>query len=113
MLVIAVVGAAGAAGADGPPIRWTRGFVFAILFLGVVTNALGFLGQAWAQKRVPPTRTAVLFSGEPVFAALFGVWLAGETMGAWDVLGGAIVMAAVALTVLKPRREVASDAAAR
>lgn len=103
MLVLVVVGAAGAAAQGDAGIRWSGELVAWFLFLGAVTNALGFLVQAWGQKRVPPTRTAVLFCGEPVFAAVFGVWLASETFGARDVVGAALVMAAVALTVLRPR----------
>jgi drug/metabolite transporter (DMT)-like permease len=105
MLVLAAVGAAGTVVAGDPAPRWSGGFVASILFLGIVTNALGFLVQAWGQKRVPPTRTAILFSGEPVFAAFFGVWLAGETFGLRDLAGALLVMAAVAFTVLAPRNE--------
>lgn len=102
MLVLVVAGAAGAIAQDDAPVRWSGELVAWFLFLGAVTNALGFLVQAWGQKRVPPTRTAVLFCGEPVFAAMFGVWLANETFGARDVAGAVLVMGAVALTVLRP-----------
>lgn len=105
MLVLAAVGAAGMPAETNPMPRWSGEFVASILFLGVVTNALGFLVQAWGQKLVPPTRTAILFSGEPVFAAAFGVWLAGERFGKRDLAGAAFVMAAVAFTVLAPRNE--------
>jgi drug/metabolite transporter (DMT)-like permease len=107
MLVLVVVGVAGAASARDPSPRWDGSLVAELLFLGVVTNAVGFFVQAWGQKHVPPTRTAVLFSGEPVFAAVFGWWLAAEQFGARDALGAALVMVAVAITVLRPRPEVA------
>jgi drug/metabolite transporter (DMT)-like permease len=113
MLVLVVVGVAGAAWSHDPPVRWSGGLVAEMLFLGIVTNALGFLVQAWGQKRVPPTRTAVLFSGEPVFAAFFGFWLAGETFGWRDAAGAALVMAAVAMTVWMPRPDVAPAPAVR
>jgi len=104
MTVLFVVGAAGTlvvADAHQRPVRWSPALVGELLFLGVVTNALGFLVQAWGQKRVSPTRTAILFACEPVFAALFGAWLADETFGVRDVVGAALVMAAVALTIAK------------
>lgn len=113
MLVLVVVGVTGAALLHDRPVRWSGGLVASMLFLGVVTNALGFLVQAWGQKRVPPTRTAVLFSGEPLFAALFGLWLAGEKFGWRDAAGAALIMAAVAMTVWMPRPDVASRAPAR
>jgi drug/metabolite transporter (DMT)-like permease len=105
MLVLAAVGAAGTMAETDPMPRWSTGFVASIVFLGVVTNALGFLVQAWGQKIVPPTRTAILFSGEPVFAALFGFWLAEERFGMRDLAGAALVMAAVAFTVFASRNE--------
>jgi drug/metabolite transporter (DMT)-like permease len=105
MLVLLVVAAVAAVAAGDAAPRWSGGFVASILFLGIVTNAVAFVVQAWGQKRVPPTRTAVLFSGEPVFAAAFGVWLAGETYGLRDLAGATLVMAAVAFTVLLPRNE--------
>ena len=102
MLVLVIVGVAGSAAVNdvgARPVRWSGGLVLEILFLGVVTNGLGFFVQAWGQKRVPPTRTAVLFAGEPVFAALFGAWLASETFAARDIAGAVVVMSAVALTI--------------
>jgi drug/metabolite transporter (DMT)-like permease len=111
MLVLVVAGTAGAVAQHDAPIRWSAELVGWFLFLGAVTNALGFLVQAWGQKRVPPTRTAVLFCGEPVFATMFGVWLTGETFGARDVAGALLVMGAVALTVLRPGNVTASGVA--
>jgi drug/metabolite transporter (DMT)-like permease len=98
---------------EGERLVWTPRFVASLVFLGVVTNALGFLAQAWAQKRVAPTRTAILFSPEPVFAAVFGVWLKAEEFGGRQFAGSALVMAAVVLTVWAPKPAVAADAAAR
>jgi drug/metabolite transporter (DMT)-like permease len=105
MLVLMLVGSVGMLANADPAPRWSGGFVASILFLGVVTNALSFLVQAWGQKRIPPTRTAILFSAEPVFGAVFGVWLAGERFGPRDAAGAALVMAAVAFTVFAPRNE--------
>jgi drug/metabolite transporter (DMT)-like permease len=79
--------------------RLTPTFVGSVTYLGVVTCALCFLVQAWGQRVVAPTRAATLFSGEPVFAALFGVTLLGERFDATDVLGALLVMAAVVLTL--------------
>ena len=50
---------------------------WAVLYMGVVVGALGLLGQTWAQAHLPPTRSAIIMSMEPVFAALFAVLLGG------------------------------------
>src|SRR6185295_18732529 len=87
LLVVAVAAGVGAALSPTSRVHWIGTFVASVLFLGVVTNALGFLAQAWGQRRVSPTRTAVLFAPEPVFAAAFGVWLAHEKFGRREIVG--------------------------
>src|SRR5579875_4099905 len=49
----------------------------ALLVTGLLASALAFLVQTWAQRRTSATRTALVFTLEPVWAALFGVTLAG------------------------------------
>ena len=48
---------------------------------GVFASALGYLVQTWAQRRTSATRTALAFSMEPVWTALFGFTLAGDRLG--------------------------------
>ncbi len=55
----------------------------ALLVTGVFASALGFLVQTWAQRSLSATRTALAFALEPVFAAFFGFWLAGDRLGAY------------------------------
>jgi len=102
LLVLAVVCGTGALLADEKPVRWTGDLFAVVFFLGHVTCVLAFLAQAWAQRRFPPTHTAILFSPEPVFAALFGWWLLGEEIGPRVVVGGALVLGGVLLAVLRP-----------
>src|SRR5919204_878217 len=54
----------------------------ALLVTGVFASALAFLIQTWAQRRTSATRTALAFTMEPVFAALFGYTLSGDRLGA-------------------------------
>jgi drug/metabolite transporter (DMT)-like permease len=85
----------------------------ALVVTGVFASALAFLVQTWAQRRLSAARTALAFAMEPVFAALFGFWLAGDRLGpvAWG--GAALIMAGIvasepaagdALRRLVPRR---------
>ena len=57
----------------------------ALLVTGIFASALAFLVQTWAQRRTTATQTAVVFTLEPVWAALFGYWLAGDRLGARGV----------------------------
>jgi len=69
----------------------------ALLVTGVFASALGYLFQSWAQRRIDATRTALLFSLEPVFAGIFGFWLAGDRLGFAGWSGCVVIMAGIAV----------------
>src|SRR6201999_1001384 len=69
----------------------------ALLVTGIFASALGFLAQTWAQRRTTATRTALVFSAEPVFAAIFGYTLAGDRLGLVGWAGCAVIMAGIVL----------------
>ena len=71
----------------GRQVEAPRGWTVwgALLVTGVFAGALAFLVQTWAQRRTSATRTALAFAMEPVFAAAFGFWLAGDRLGAVGV----------------------------
>jgi drug/metabolite transporter (DMT)-like permease len=69
----------------------------ALVVTGVFASALGFLVQTWAQRRTSATRTALVFTLEPVWAALFGFTLAGDRLGALGWGGCAVIMAGIVL----------------
>jgi drug/metabolite transporter (DMT)-like permease len=69
----------------------------ALLVTGVFASALGFLVQTWAQRRTSATRTALAFTMEPVWTALFGYTLAGDRLGVLGWGGCAVIMAGIVL----------------
>jgi drug/metabolite transporter (DMT)-like permease len=69
----------------------------ALVVTGVFASALAFLVQTWAQRRTSATRTALIFALEPVFAAVFGITLAGDRLGALGWTGCAAIMAGILL----------------
>jgi drug/metabolite transporter (DMT)-like permease len=90
----------------------------ALLVTGIFASALAFLVQTWAQQRTSATRTALAFALEPVWAGIFGFWLAGDRLGAIGWGGCAVIMAGI--VVAEPeaartlrrfagRREVVAD----
>jgi drug/metabolite transporter (DMT)-like permease len=70
---------------------------FALLVTGIFASALGFLVQTWAQRRLSASRTALAFAMEPVWAGIFGFWLAGDRLGAIGWGGCAVIMAGIAV----------------
>ena len=69
----------------------------ALLVTGIFASALGFLVQTWAQQQTSATRTALVFTLEPVWAAIFGYTLAGDRLGALGWGGCAVIMAGIVL----------------
>jgi drug/metabolite transporter (DMT)-like permease len=81
----------------------------AIVYMALVAGAASLLGQTWAQAHLPPTRTAIIMSMEPVFAALFAVLFGGESATSRMLLGGALVLAAMLIVELVPRRRIEAE----
>lgn len=83
----------------------------AVVYMALVAGAVAMLAQTWAQSQLSPTRTALVMSMEPVFAALFAVLLGGEQLTGRMLGGGALVLAAMLLVELGPRRKVEGEVA--
>jgi drug/metabolite transporter (DMT)-like permease len=101
VLALAWAGAAGDLRLPGSPQVW-----FALAVTAVLASAGGFLVQTRAQRDVSPTRTAIIFTMEPVFAALFAFWLAGEHLAARGWLGAACIVAGMLVAALGRPAEV-------
>ena len=80
-----------------------------IVYMAVFAGALALAGQTWAQAHLPPTRAAIIMSMEPVFAAFFAVLLGGESMTARMALGGLMVLTAMLVVELLPRRKIEAE----
>ncbi len=110
--VAALSGAASLAGGGlpaAPTAVWG-----AALFTGLAATALAFYIQTAAQQFTTAGHTALIFTAEPVFAALFGTLVAGERLAPRGWLGCAAILAGVILGALaqaaEPQRPVAKAA---
>lgn len=68
-----------------------------LAFLVLPATVLLFAIQMRFQKDTTPVRAAVIFSLEPVFAALFAFWWIGERMQGLEIVGAALMLAGVLL----------------
>jgi drug/metabolite transporter (DMT)-like permease len=84
----------------------------ALVYMSLVAGALALMVQTWAQAHLAATRAAIIMTMEPVWAALFAVLFGGERLGLRVVLGGGLVLAAMYLVELGPRRPGEPDVAA-
>ena len=77
------------------PVAWA-----VLLFTAVVPGYLADVCQAKGQESVSASESQVLLAGEPLFAAVFGAALLGESLGTWGYVGGAGLVAGVILAGL-------------
>lgn len=72
-----------------------------IFYTAVVCTAVAFVIQTWSQAHISATKVAVIMTMEVVFAAIFAVIFGGETLTLKVLIGGAMVLAAMFMIVLK------------
>jgi drug/metabolite transporter (DMT)-like permease len=94
---------------DGLVLPQTGADWLSVVYMALFAGALGLVGQTWAQAHLPPTRSAIIMSMEPVFAATFAVALGGESFTARMLVGGLLVLAAMLVVELVPRRHVEGE----
>lgn len=63
--------------------------------LSIICTAGAYIVQNIAQKYTTATHTAVIFTAEPVFAAVFAYIIAGETLGAKGTAGAVLIVASM------------------
>jgi drug/metabolite transporter (DMT)-like permease len=80
-----------------------------MVYMAVFAGAGAMIGQTWAQAHLSATRAAIIMSMEPVFAALFAVLFGGESATVRMLFGGVLVLAAMLLAELAPRRRIEAE----
>ena len=81
------------------------GVWWAIIYCALFATAVAFIFQTWAQSFMAPTTVAVILTMEVVFAAIFGILFAHESMTSKTAAGGALVMVARYLIIWAEGRE--------
>jgi len=79
----------------------------AIFALGILCSAIGFVVQTVAQKYTTAAHAGLIFSLEPVFAALFGYMFLGEVLPLKGYIGAALVLIGI-LYAEMPRKKIPS-----
>lgn len=72
-----------------------------IIYTAVICTAVAFVVQTWSQAHMSATKVAVILTMEVVFAAIFAIIFGGETLSLKAIIGGALVLAAMFMIVLK------------
>jgi drug/metabolite transporter (DMT)-like permease len=81
------------------PVRYHPAWnvAIAVLVTGLLATALAFTTMAWAQKYTTATRSALIFSLEPVVAWLTSWALTGEVLSLRAAGGAVLILAGILL----------------
>jgi drug/metabolite transporter (DMT)-like permease len=90
-------------------MEWTGGLVWRLLVTAVGCTALGFSVQVWAQRHTTPTHIAILFTLEPVFAALTSYIVLHERLGPRALSGGGLILAGILIAELLGPAQAAAE----
>lgn len=83
-----------------------QGVWIGIMILSVFASAIAFSVQTWGQSHLDATRAAVIFSTEPIFASIFGIWLGGDQITARFIFGATMIFAAMLISEFGPKLRV-------
>ncbi len=94
---------------EAPRATWNGGLLLAVFITAVLATALAFSIQVWAQQYTTATHTAILFSLEPVFAALTSLVVLHEWLGRRALAGALLILAGIVLAELKGPTQAAAE----
>ncbi|MFJ8461618.1 DMT family transporter [Lysinibacillus xylanilyticus] len=77
---------------ETPTLPSTTTAWIAIIGLGVICSAFCFVGQTVAQQYTSATHTGLIFSLEPIFAAMFAMMFIGEGITIKLLIGGSFIL---------------------
>lgn len=95
------------------PVTWPRHWSGTLLIALIITAVFATVYAFWIlttfQRLTTPTRAALIYALEPVFAAIFSVWLAGDRLTSLAWIGGGLIVAGMLLGVLLSSPTVAAS----
>lgn len=86
---------------ESPPVGVGWEVWGAVGTMGLLASAAAFSVQSWAQRFTPPTHVALVFTAEPVAAALVARWWLGETLAPAQAAGAVLILAGIGMAQLR------------
>jgi drug/metabolite transporter (DMT)-like permease len=85
---------------ERPHLRLSGTVVATILVTGILSTAVAFTVQAWAQQFTPATHAALIFTLEPVFAWMTSFLYLNERLGGRAAAGALLILVGVLVSEL-------------
>jgi drug/metabolite transporter (DMT)-like permease len=79
-----------------PELLWT------LVICVLIATIFAFLVQTSMQRFISPAHTALIFCTEPVFAAAYAYYAAGERLGVYGFLGALLIFAGMVISEVMP-----------
>lgn len=76
---------------------------WALAGMAAISQLVGHGGYNWSLRHLNPLFVAIVSVGEPVLASILGWWLLGEAVDGRTALGGALILAGIALATRAAR----------
>jgi drug/metabolite transporter (DMT)-like permease len=85
---------------EKPYLHWTANLLLRLAYLAILATLLALYLITKHQRQTNPTRSAVIFSLEPLIAAIFSYILLGERLGIVALAGGGMILAGLLVSEL-------------
>lgn len=76
-------------------------FLKAVIITSIFATVYAFLIQTYMQQFTTPTKTAIIFTMEPVSAGVFGYFIGNEILTSTQIWGAIIILCAILLAEIK------------
>jgi drug/metabolite transporter (DMT)-like permease len=90
---------------------WHPGLFWTLFVCVLIATIFAFLVQTSMQRFLSPAHTALIFCTEPVFAAAYAYFAAGERLGMFGFLGAVLIFAGMVISEVLPDETRAPSAA--
>ncbi len=85
---------------EGFYVEWNWIMIFGVIFTGIFATAIAILAQTHAQRVIPSSHAAIIYTTEPVFAGIFSYIFLGETLGMRGMIGAGLILLGMLLVAL-------------
>lgn len=109
--VCAIYGTIGMFLFEEPTLASIGSGIIPILYAGILSGGIGYTLQIFGQRYTSPTVASLLLGMEAVFGAVFGYLILDEIMSGRELLGCALMFAAIIISQIPslPKREVQAN----
>jgi drug/metabolite transporter (DMT)-like permease len=78
---------------------FSRDIILIMVYMGVIATSIATIAQMYGQYHVSATRAAIIYALEPIFGALFAVFIGREILSWQTIVGGILVVGGILISI--------------